>query len=104
MLLVIETSERRVEYAVLEIDQLEFYKVGIPAGRARPERRDIREIRERCDYLVAVEIQLLMKLRMEHHDVLFLLGSEALVELVAVAVVEDIIALNAVFLEKSCLN
>ena len=34
---------------------------------------------------------------MEHHDVLFLLGSEALVELVAVAVVEDIIALNAVF-------
>lgn len=93
-----------MEYAVLEVDQLEFYKVGIPAGRTRSERRDIREIRERCDYLVAVEIQLLMKLRMEHHDVLFLLGSEALVELVAVAVVEDIIALNAVFLEKSCLN
>lgn len=41
-----------------------------------------------------------MKLRMEHHDVLFLLGSEALVELVAVAVVENIIALNAVFLEN----
>ena len=38
-----------------------------------------------------------MKLRMEHHNVLFLLGGEALVEFAAVAVVEDIIALNAVF-------
>ena len=45
-----------------------------------------------------------MKLRMEHHDVLFLLGSEALVELVAVAVVEDIIALNAVLFGKIVLE
>lgn len=26
-----------MEYAVLEIDQLEFYKVGIPAGRTAPK-------------------------------------------------------------------
>ena len=47
---------------------------------------------------------MLVKLRMEHHDVLFLLGSEALVELVAIAVVEDIIALNAVLFGKIVLE
>ena len=38
-----------------------------------------------------------MELRVEHDDILLLLGSKTLLELVAVAVVENIVALHAVF-------
>ena len=40
---------------------------------------------------------MLVKLRVEHDDILLLLGSKTLLELIAVAVVENIVAFHAVF-------
>ena len=84
--------------SVLEIDKLIFGQIGIPAHRPGAERADIREIRERGYQLVALKIQLLVPVRAEEDDMLLLLGREALIQLVEVAFVEDIIALNAVLL------
>ena len=81
---------------MLEIDKLIFGQIGIPAHRPGTERADIREIRERGYQLVALKIQLLVPVRAEEDDMLLLLGREARIQLVEVAFVEDIIAINDV--------